>query len=230
MMLRKLAGILAVWLLGLTLAVAQGPAPDQPAAGGQDQPSAGQDQGQPGGARGMRGQRGQMRGGMGGGQQMMLEQLKTQLKATDDEWKALEPLIQAVMTAERDAMVGGRGMMGRGMMGGRGNRGAGGPGGAPTDSAGAPPADNASGAPAGAAAAGGGRGRMGAAQQMPEREALQKAVDAEQPNADDIKAKLKAYKEAVAKKQEALKEARAKLREVCDARKDAVLVLAGILD
>ncbi len=229
MMLRKLAGILAVWLLGLTLAVAQGPAPDQ-ASGGPDQ-SAGQDQ--PGGARGMRGQRGQMRGGMGGGQQMMLEQLKTQLKATDDEWKALEPLIQAVMTAEREAMVGGRGMgmMGRGMMGGRGNRGAGGPGGAPTDSAGAPPADNASGAPAGAAAAGGGRGRMGATQQqMPEREALQKAVDAEQPDAADIKAKLKAYKEAVAKKQEALKEARAKLREVCDARKDAVLVLAGILD
>lgn len=212
MMLRKLAGILAVWVLSLTLAVAQAPAPDQPAAGG-DQPSVGQpaqDQpgqpGQPGGGRGMRGQRGAMRGGAPN----RLESIKTDLKVTEDEWKAIEPLIQGVQTAQRETMTGmfggGRGMMGGG---GRGNRG----GGAP----------EAAGAPAGAP-------RMQQPQQMPERAALEAAVKAETPDSADIKAKLKAYKEAVAKKQQALKDARAKLREVCDARKEAVLVLAGILD
>lgn len=212
MMLRKLAGILAVWVLSLTLAVAQAPAPDQPAAAPGDQPGVSQP-GQPGGGRGMRGNRGAM--GMRGGGQQMLEQIKTQLKVTDDEWKAIEPLIQGVITAQRETMAGGRGMMG----GGRGNRGAGGPGGAAAP-AGAP---DAAGAPAGAP-------RMQQPQQMPERVALEAAVNAETPDAADIKAKLKAYKEAMAKKQEALKEARAKLREVCDARKEAVLVLAGLLD
>lgn len=210
MMLRKLAGILAVWVLSLTLAAAQAPAPDQPAPA-PDQPAVAQpDQPDQPGARGdrggrMRGQRGdRMRGGFG---QMENEQLKTDLKVTEDEWKALEPLIRNVRTAQRDAIPG----MGRrfGMMG-RGNRG--------PDGGGAQ-----AGAPEGAP-------RMQQPAQMPEREALQTAINAEKPDPADIKAKLKAYKEAVAKKQEALKEARAKLREVCDARKEAVLVLAGVLD
>jgi flagellar biosynthesis chaperone FliJ len=70
-------------------------------------------------------------GGFGGGggrgnynpqqmQQRMLDRLKTQLGATDDEFSAIEPKLTAVMTAQRDLM---------GNMFGRGRRGPGGNGG-----------------------------------------------------------------------------------------------------
>lgn len=70
-----------------------------------------------------RGDRPQRGGGGGGGnwdpaqmQQRMLERYKERLEVTnDDEWKALEPLVQKVMDARMQTMAGiGRGMFGRG--------------------------------------------------------------------------------------------------------------------
>jgi hypothetical protein len=82
-------------------------------------------------------------------QQRMLERTKEQLEITDDnDWKAIQPLVQKVMDVRRETMAG----MGRGMFGARGPRGA----------------DNAN---------QGGRARMFGTP-MPEAEALQKAIDA----------------------------------------------------
>jgi hypothetical protein len=65
------------------------------------------------------------RGGGGGNfdpaqmRQQMMDRMKEQLGATDDEWKVLMPKIEKVMQAQRDSSGGGFG----GMMGGRGGRG-----------------------------------------------------------------------------------------------------------
>src|SRR5579862_1981225 len=58
------------------------------------------------------------RGGRGNWQQMMADRLKTQLKATDDEWAVIQPLLQKVQDAQRAA---------RGGFGGFGGPGGGGP-------------------------------------------------------------------------------------------------------
>ncbi len=70
------------------------------------------------------------RGGRGGFnpeqfRQMRLDRIKQDLGATDEQWKALQPLVEKVMTAQADARSGG----GMGRMFGRGGRG--GQGGAP---------------------------------------------------------------------------------------------------
>lgn len=101
-------------------------------------------------------------GGPGGGnfdpaamQQRMMERTKEQLEITDDnEWKAIEPLVQKVMDARRDTLAG----LGRGF--GRGGRGGGG--------------DN----------GGGQRGGGMFGTPSPEAEALQKAIDAKASNAE----------------------------------------------
>lgn len=49
--------------------------------------------------------------------QRMEDRLKEQLGVTDDEWKALQPKVEKVMDAQRDAM-GGRGMFRGGRRGG----------------------------------------------------------------------------------------------------------------
>lgn len=65
-------------------------------------------------------------GGFGGrrdpGQMMqgMMDRLKTQLGASDDEFAAIQPKIQAVMTLQRDTSPRMRGMFGRGGRGGFG--------------------------------------------------------------------------------------------------------------
>jgi outer membrane murein-binding lipoprotein Lpp len=60
--------------------------------------------------------------------QMMMDRLREQLKASDDEWAVLGPKIEKVMQAQQNSMGGGMGM---GMLfgGGRGPGGPGGPGG-----------------------------------------------------------------------------------------------------
>lgn len=112
-------------------------------------------------------------GGQGGGrgnfdpaqfQQRMMQRIQDELGITNDtDWSAVQPLVQKVMEAQRDARSGG---MGR-MFGGR-NRGGnnGGPG--------------------------GGRGMFGGTP-SPEAEALQKAIDDNSPSAQikDLLAKYK---------------------------------------
>jgi hypothetical protein len=71
-------------------------------------------------------------GGPGGGnfdpaqfRQRMMDRLKEELGATDDEWKVLEPKVDKVMTAQQSARAGG-GFGGFGRRGGGGGMGPGG--------------------------------------------------------------------------------------------------------
>lgn len=120
---------------------------------------------------------------------MMSDRLKEQLGVGDEEWTALEPLVQEVMTAQRELRSGGRRMM-----------------------FGPPPREGEN------------------ENSSTETEALRTLLDNPNAQAPDIKAKLDAYRAAVAKKETALKEAREKLRSALTIRQEAQLVLMGILD
>src|SRR5262245_29927819 len=141
-------------------------------------------------------------------QQRRLEGMKDQLEIKDDaEWKAIEPLIQKVMDAQRNYMADRlRGAFGRGRGGDRGDRGG----------------DNNS--------QGGQRPRGGGmfGTPSPETEALQKAVDAKATNSE-LKAALAKYQEARKEKQAELEKAQADLRKVLSVRQEAVASLAGLL-
>lgn len=140
-------------------------------------------------------------------QQQMMERYQEVLGMTAEEFKAVQPLVESVMTKQREAGVGrgGFGLFGRG---GGGQRGGGGGGG-------------------GGGFGGQGRGGFGATP-SPEQEALQKAVESGTPS--EIKAKLEAYRDARKKKETELQEAREKLRKVLTAKQEAQLVLMGTLN
>lgn len=144
-------------------------------------------------------------GGPGGGQnwqQRMADRLKTSLKATDDEWAVIQPLLQKVQDLQRETRGGGGfGGGGFGRRGGGGNNG--GNANAPT-----PPQT-----PTGEAAA-----------------ALRTAVDSDSTSDADIKAKLQALRDARKKAQADLDAARADLQKVLTLRQEAVLVNMGILE
>lgn len=149
-----------------------------------------------------RGQGGQGRGNFDPAEmrQRMMEQLQEQLGMSADEFKAVQPLIEAATTKQtelnsfRSFGAVGRGRGGGGPGGGGGGRGFGGFGGTPA----------------------------------PETEALQKAVESGTPS--EIKAKIEALRSARTKKEAELKEAREKLRKVVTAKQEAQLVLRGTLD
>jgi hypothetical protein len=121
---------------------------------------------------------------------------------SDDEWAAIQPLVQKVMDARRDA--GGFGGM-RGMFG-RGNRN----GGDNTNNAQTQRNNPFGGTP------------------MPEQEALQKAIDAKASDAD-MKAALAKYIEARKAKQAELTKAQDDLRAVLTVRQEAIASLNGLL-
>ncbi len=136
-------------------------------------------------------------------QQRMMDRLKEELKSPDDEWALLQPKIQRVMTANREARFGG-------MMGGRGPGGPGGPGGGP-------------GGP-------GGPDREPTTEVGKAARDLRTAVRAEAPNEGDIETKLTAYRAAQAKAAEELKAAREELKGLLSIEQEATLVLAGMLE
>ena len=158
-------------------------------------------------------------GGGGGGRgnfdpaqmrQRMMDRYKEQLDVTDDaEWKVISGLIEKVTTARRET-GGGFGGFGRG--GGPGGGGPGGPGG---------------GGAGGGAGGGGGRGGFGG-QQLPEAEALQKAIEAKASN-DEIKTKLAKYRDARKVKEVSLEKAQEELRKILSVKQEAAAVLAGLL-
>jgi Spy/CpxP family protein refolding chaperone len=160
---------------------------------------------QPGGGGGGNG------GGNGGGRggnfdpaqfrQRMLDSIKSDLAASDDDWKTLSPAIEKVMTLQRDSM--------RGMFGGRGGRNRGGDN-APAN----PPAADAQPASPVATAS----------------KALQDTLDNKDAKPEEIKAKLAALREARAKAREDLAKARKDLTELLTQRQEAVLVQRGILE
>lgn len=151
------------------------------------------------GGQGQRGQRGNFDPAQM--QQRMMERYREQLEVkSDDEWKAIEPLIAKITEARREVGFGG---MGRGMMG----RPPGGPGG-----------DNQ------------GQGRRGfGGEPAAEVEALQKAVDSN-ASAADIKAALAKYREARKAKEANLAAAQENLKKVLTAKQEAQAVLMGLLN
>ena len=188
-MSRKLLYVAAVGLASIaSLAIAQN-APDN---GG------GQGQGQQGGpGEGGRGGRGNFDPAQF--QQRMMERLKEQMKAPDDEWNVIQPKLEKVMTAQREARAGGMG----GGFGGRG-----GPGG------------------------GGGRGGNDNEQSETAKASreLRDTLQSDNASADQIQAKLKAFRDARAKAEDNLKSAREDLKSVLNDREEAVLVMAGMIE
>jgi len=151
--------------------------------------------------------------------QRMDDRLKTALKATDDEWTVIQPLLDKVNEAQMATMAGRFGGMRRMFGGGRGGRNGGNGGTAPGGSpAASPAADN-----------GGNRGFRGG-QSSPEAEALQTALDSDGTSTDDIKAKLQALRDTRKKAEANLEEARENLKKVLTLRQEATLVEMGLLD
>lgn len=135
-------------------------------------------------------------------QQRIMEGVRDQLGFTNDaDWNAVQPLVQKVMDARRDLGTGaGFGRMFR-------NRGGGG-------------GDNANG--------GGRRGGFFGGQPGPEAEALQKAIDDNQPTAQ-IKAALARYEASQKAKQARLTDAQEQLRRVLSVKQEAQATLLGLL-
>lgn len=138
-------------------------------------------------------------------QQRMMDNVKERLEINDEtEWKAVQPLVEKVMTAQRQAM----GDRMRGMMGGR----RGGPGGGPGG-------DNAQ---------GGNRGGMFGGQSNPDADALQRAIDGK-ASSSELKSALNKYIESRKTRQADLEKAQADLRKVLTPRQEAIATLSGLL-
>jgi hypothetical protein len=144
--------------------------------------------------------------------QRMMDNLKEQLEVTDDtEWKALEPMVQAVMDARMASMSG----MGRGMFGGQRRRAN------PTDGG------NNNSNNTGNNGDQQRRGPFGQAP-SPEADALQKAIDAKAPKAE-IKTALEKFVASRKAKQTDLEKAQEQLRKVLTSRQEAIATLNGLL-
>jgi len=174
--------------------------------------------GQPGG--------GQPGGGFGGRDMTqwraaMNERLKTELGATDDEFKALQPKIEKVLQLQRDLNAGRfRGFQRPGQGGpGGGQPGQGGPGGGqPGGQPGATPA------------AGGDAATPPANPVATANRELQDMLENKDAKPDEIKAKLEALRTAKTKVREELTKAQSELKELLSQRQEAVLVTNGTLD
>jgi hypothetical protein len=134
-------------------------------------------------------------------QQQMMDRFKERLEMTnDDEWAAVQGLVQKVMDARRATFSG------MGGFGGRRNGGAGG-------------GDN--------GGRNGGRGGFNAPP-SPEAEDLQKALDAK-ASPDELKAKLAKLRDARKTKEATLAKAQDDLRKVLTVRQEATAVSMGLL-
>ena len=134
--------------------------------------------------------------------QRMLDSYKERLEVkSDDEWKIIQDRIEKVMTAQREARVGG-------FRGGFGRRGG-------SDNGGG---DN------------GGRPRGGGfgGESNPDVEALQKAIDGK-ASTDEVKTKLAKVRATVKEKEANLTKAQDELRKVLSVRQEANAVLMGLL-
>ena len=159
---------------------------------------------------GGRGDRGSGRGNFDPSQfrERMMESFKDRLEIKDDtEWKAMQPLIEKVMDAQR-AVISERmrGAFGRG---------------------GRPPGGDNNGSGDKGGGRGGFRGGFGG-EPSAEAEALQKAVDSKASNAE-LKAATAKLVAARKDKQEELEKAQAELRKVLSVRQEAIATLAGLL-
>ena len=152
--------------------------------------------------------------------QRMHDRVKTMLKASDDEWSVIQPLLDKVgedLTAQR-ALTSMR-------FGGGGGRRGGGPGGSGGNNAGG-------GAPGGVASGGGGAGGGGPFGRVsaPEVDGLRTVLDSDSSTVDDIKTKLQSLRDARKKADANLEQSREDLKKVLTLRQEAVLVEMGVLD
>lgn len=200
MAVSKMMGFLASSLLVGSLSIS---------AFGQAQPGGNQPGGNPPGGNGGPGGRGNFDPAQR--RQQMMDRLKEQLGASDDEMQALMPKIEKVMQLQRDA--GGGGM--RGMFGGRRGGFGGGPGG---------PGGN--GGPGGPP--GGPTGQESAVRQKAAD--LQETLQNKDAKPDEIKAKLDALRAARAQAKQDLTAAQQELKGLLTQRQEAVLVEFGMLE
>jgi hypothetical protein len=143
-------------------------------------------------------------------EQRMMENIRTNLNVTnDDEWSAIQPLVQKVVQARRDA---GRGM---GMMMGMGL------GGPPPGGGSGPPADNTQGGSDN-------RPRRFGPPMSEEQQALQKALNGS-ASQQQVKEALAKYRAVRKDKQIKLEAAQADLQSVLTPRQEAEAVVMGLL-
>jgi hypothetical protein len=157
----------------------------------------------------------------------MNDRLKTMLKASDDEWAVIQPLLEKVQTALRATQPGRGGFGGRrggGFGGGPGGGGQGGNGGGP--GGGATAGGGNGGGPGGGGPGGNRPGRVSS----PEADALQAALASDSTTPAEIQAKLQALRDARKKAAADLEQARQDLQKVLTLRQEATLVEMGILD
>ena len=199
------AGIL--WL-GTTHAFAQddAPPPPPPAAGAGGNPGAG-GPGGPGGG-------GDRQDRMEKFRQQMNERIKTQLKASDDEWAVIQPLLEKVQTKMRETMEsrfgGMRGMGGGGPGGPR--RGGDNGGGGNTADAARPDAN---------------RQRPPGRGPTPEAQELMTTLQNDNASTNDIKTKLQALREQRKKSEAELAQSREDLKKVLTLRQEAIWFRRG---
>jgi hypothetical protein len=142
----------------------------------------------------------------------MMDRIKQALGASDDEFAAIQPKIQAVMQDQRDANPRSFGMFG--------GRGGGGPGGGPGG-----------GGPGGGGRFGGGFGATTEPSVVQTAlQDLQTTLDDQNAAPDAIKAKLDTLRQARTKARQDLAVAQADLKSVLTQRQEAVMVLMGYLD
>ena len=150
--------------------------------------------------------------------QRINDRLKTALKASDDEWSVIQPLLEKVEEKQRDVLTNRFGGLMRGGPGGEGRR---------------RPADNGGNA---TQAAGQGEGNRPARREggrppaSAEATALETALQDDNTNVNDVKTKLAALRAERAKANADLASARTDLQKVLNMRQEAVLVLAGMLE
>ena len=137
--------------------------------------------------------------------QRMNDRIKTALKATDDEWAVIQPLLEKVQTLQFAGRAGGFGGFGRRDRQDGGNQSA---------------------ASASPSAAGNNNRPTGS----PESQALKAALDSDATSTSDIKAKLQALRDARKKNAADLEQARQDLEKVLTLRQEATLVNMGILE
>jgi hypothetical protein len=154
-------------------------------------------------------------GGSPGGweqfRQRINDRIKTSLKATDEEWAVIQPLLEKVQTLQRESYSGRMGGFGGGFGGRRRSEGG----------------DQAAGAPSPASSP---RPERTDRAGSPEAQALKAALDADGTSAGDIKAKLQALRDSRKKTMAALDQAREDLKKVLTLRQEATLVMMGILE
>ncbi|HOE66630.1 MAG TPA: hypothetical protein PLO62_08890 [Candidatus Hydrogenedentes bacterium] len=138
----------------------------------------------------------------------MMNRMKEGMEATDEEWQVIAPRLRKVMELQPMPRFGG--------MGPRQGR--------PAEAQG-----TATQGPAGGQARGSARGPFAGAN-VPEADALQKAIDSKESTNEELRQAMKAYRDARSKQEKELQRARQELRDVLTLRQEAQLMLMRLLD